>query len=199
MTLSTVILDADGVMNDGRLFSLEEDFGIPSERIAPFFRDVFPACLIGKADLREQLSGHLDAWGWRGTVDELLAYWFQQGSKVNETVRKTVQQLRSLGVPIHLATNQEKLRAEYMHREMGYGDLFTALHASSHVGHVKPSREFFATVFEHIPEEDPARILFWDDMEKNVQAAQEFGFTAHQFIDDKDFLTKMRGYFPELH
>ena len=63
---------------------------------------------------------------------------------------------------------------------------------------MKPSQEYFAKVFECISEKEPPRVLFWDDMEKNVRAAQEFGFAAHQFTEEEDFVRRMREYFP-LH
>lgn len=198
MPFSTLILDADGVINQGKLLSLEEDFGIPSERMARFFREAFADCLIGKADLRERLLPYLDEWGWKGTVDELLAYWFKQGHAVHEQVRDVVVRLRSAGIPVHLATNQERHRVQYMRDAMGYGDLFVDIHASSELGHLKPSQEFFCATHERIAERDPANILFWDDMQKNVDAARQYGFAAELFQSEEDFVERMKMHFPGM-
>jgi putative hydrolase of the HAD superfamily len=196
MQFTTVILDADGVINDGTLLSLEKDFGITSDVMARFFRETFPACLVGKADMRAELAPYLAEWGWKGTIDELLHYWFSQGHKIHERVKDAVQRLRAAGVPVHLATNQEKLRVEYMRQEMGYGALFTALHPSCELGCVKPSQEFFAALHGRIYEPDKTKVLFWDDMEKNVLGAREYGFVAHRFTDEDSFVRKMGEYFP---
>jgi len=97
--IKAVILDADGVINDGTLLSLEEDFDIPSERLQRFFREAFPDCMIGKKDLKEAILPYLPEWGWQGTVDELLEYWFETGSNIHHEVWDIAKQLKDAGVP----------------------------------------------------------------------------------------------------
>lgn len=193
--ISTVLLDADGVINTGKLMDLQKEFDISAERMQPFFRDAFPDCLIGKADLRERLTPYLAEWGWTGTVDELLQEWFKQGHVIHSMVEATVRQLRAMDIPVHLATNQEAYRAAYMRDHMGYGALFTAMHPSCEIGHVKPAREFFAAVHRRIGSPDPSSVLFWDDMQKNVDAARDYGFKSHLFTSEEEFMNTMKNYF----
>ncbi len=196
--IKAVILDADGVINDGSLLSLEEDFDIPSERMQRFFREAFADCMIGKADLKEALIPYLPEWGWQGTADELLEYWFETGSNVHHQVWEVAEQLRDAGVPVYLATNQEKYRAAYMADQMGFGKLFTKMFVSSEMGLKKPSREFFEYIQKDIGIDDASSILYWDDMQKNVDAAASIGFKAHLFVHQEDFAKNMQEYFDFL-
>lgn len=192
--ISLVVLDADGVVNEGKFFSLA-DFGTSHEVLQPFFQKEFADCLIGKADLRERLVPYLNDWNWKGTVDELLQFWFEQGSGVHGAVVGVVKRLKEKGIPVHLATNQERRRAAYMKDIMEYGDLFEQMHVSSHMGVVKPSPEFFEKVFAASGVEHPSQILFWDDMQKNVEAAKQVGFQSHHFLNEHDFQQVMWKYF----
>lgn len=196
-TYSAVILDADGVVNDGELFSLES-FGIPSERLQPFFQEKFPDCLIGKADLREELKSYLEQWGWTGTLDELLNYWFESGNTIHTEIWEVAKTLKEHDIPLYLATNQEKHRVEYMKKTMGYGDLFTDMFASCRLGTTKPKPEFFEQVIQKIGTQEPSTLLFWDDQEKNIHGAQEVGITAHLFTNQKEFAQQMKEYFPKI-
>lgn len=196
--ITAVILDADGVVNDGTLLSLEEDFNIPSERLQRFFREAFPDCMIGKADLKEAILPYLSEWGWEGTVDELLDYWFETGSNIHHEVWDIAKQLKDAGVPVYLATNQEKYRAQYMREEMGFGTLFTKMFVSSEMGIKKPSPEFFAYIQKDIGSDDASTLLFWDDTKENVDVAASLRIQSHQFVSIADFKVKMKGYFDFL-
>lgn len=192
--IKAVIFDADGVVNDGKLLSLEK-FGIPSERLQSFFREAFPNCLINKSDLKEAIVPYLSEWQWTGSVDELLNYWFESGNEINEVVWNMAESLKEQGVRIYVGTNQEKYRTQFMCEHMGYDALFDEVYSSADLGVVKPMDEFFLRMKQGIGVDDASAILFWDDMEKNVEAAKRLGFTAHVFKDNEDFLRRMNEYF----
>ncbi len=127
MKYSTILFDADGVLiKSKRRFSdqLEEIYGIPVERLQPFFTGVFRDCSIGKADLKEELVNVIDDWGWQGSVDELLAFWFSKGTQIDEEVADFVRELRASGVKTYMATDQEKYRGEHLRASIGHGVLF---------------------------------------------------------------------------
>lgn len=197
LSIHVVLLDADGVLNDGRLLNLQE-FNISHEAMQPFFSGEFKDCLVGKSDLKDVLPKHFSNWGWSGTIEELLEYWFRQGSAVDEVVRGVVEQLREHDVPVYLATDQERHRADYMRIHMGYGDLLNGIYASSEVGYKKASKEFWENVCEDLELSDRASALFWDDRNENVEVARSAGLTVHQFTAKDDFMSRMREYFPFL-
>src|SRR5262245_13195253 len=126
MTIKTIIFDADGVVIQGKQFSteLEKEYGISKEKTANFFETDFPKCLIGKGDLKIELAKHIEDWGWQGSVEELLNYWFKAEHKLNEPLVDYIEQLKQRSVKVYLATNNEKYRVEYMLKEMGFSDIF---------------------------------------------------------------------------
>ena len=100
MKYKAIFFDADGVLVKNRhLFSeqLEKDFGIKKEIMTPFFTGVYSQCSLGKADLKKELTKVVDDWGWKGTVDELLAYWFSVGTEIEKDVVGFIKELKEQG------------------------------------------------------------------------------------------------------
>ncbi len=183
--IKCVLLDNDGVIvNSSEMFSekLSRENDIPAEDIVPFFKDIFsPKCMIGHADLKEELTPWLTKWKWETTVDELLNYWFTSEHNVNEEVANFVRKIRSEGIKCYLVTNQEKYRTDYLKKEMGFDELFDGVFSSAELGCKKPSLEFYQKVFERIRKEldlTKDEVLYVDDEMKNVAAGNEFGFRA---------------------
>ena len=56
--IKVVLFDVDGVLANAEPFSrqLERDYGITQRMVGPFFQERFQECLVGKADLKEELS-----------------------------------------------------------------------------------------------------------------------------------------------
>lgn len=194
--IKAIIFDADGVLIHAEAFSrqLQRDYGIPYTKLDPFFDGEFKQCLIGGADLKEVLKPHVAQWGWQGTVDELLEYWFRVEYKIDQDLIDYIAQLRKQGIYCVLATNQEKYRAEYMLTKMGFGQALDGVYASAHLGHKKPALEFFAKLHEKLPRYDKPELLFWDDNQENVDGAREFGIQAELYTSFADFKNMMNRY-----
>lgn len=193
--ISTILFDADGVLVNSERFStqLARDYPVDQAKVAEFFTEYFPDCLVGKADLKEAISPYLAGFGWSKSVDELLEYWFTVEHHLNEPLIEYIQKLRAQGMYIAVATNNEKYRAQYMLDQMGFSDSFDALYASAHLGHKKPAIEFFKRVVEDI---DVAKdeVLFWDDDAANIAGAHEYGIQAEFYKDYEQFLATMKTY-----
>src|SRR5690242_12332169 len=142
--IKALLLDVDGVLVIGKPFRehLLQDHGISPEMTAPFFRESLPACLLGKADLREELSKHIPGWGWKQSVDDFLRYWFTSEQTVNNQLVMAIQLMRQQGMRCYLATNQEKYRAVYLWNKLAFSKKFDGMFTSSQVGHMKPSLTF---------------------------------------------------------
>ncbi len=194
--IKAIMFDADGVLINTERFSnqLTRDYGISTEMTKPFFEGPFAKCLTGKCDLKEEIAPYLDKWGWNKGVDAFLDYWFTSEHKVDEELVLYIQALRKQGLVCVVATNQEKHRAEYMLQKMGFENSFDGLYASGHLGHKKPSSDFYEKVFNTFKDMNKKEVLFWDDDTENVLGAREFGINAEQYISFEDFKQKMSSY-----
>ncbi|MBT5022473.1 HAD-IA family hydrolase [Candidatus Woesearchaeota archaeon] len=191
MTIKCVLFDTDGVIVCyGEMFSerISRENNINSEDIAPFFKEIFvPKCMIGQADLKEEVVSWLPRWKWEGDVDSLLKYWFDSEKKINNDVKELIVKLRKSGVKCYLATNQDKYRTEYLRNEMGFGKLFDGIFSSAYLGCKKPSQDFYSEVYNELGESfSKDEILYIDDEEKNVNAGLEFGFKVVLFKNISD-------------
>lgn len=187
------MLDADGVLINGEHFSdvRHRELIIDTQKEHEFFTTVFQRCLVGKADLKEAMTPYLSSFGWSGAVDEFLEYWFTSEHSVNEPFMLYVQSLRKQGFTAVLATNQEKYRTEYMATRMGFQDAFDSIYSSAHIGHKKPSHEFYARVVDDLGVEK-SEVLFWDDDMQNIEGARAYGIHAEFYSNYDSFLATMK-------
>lgn len=198
--IKVLLVDVDGVLVNGELFSkvLARDYGITEEMTASFFQGRFQECLVGNADLREELGEHLTAWGWPGSLDEFLTYWFRSEHRINEPLVIAIQQLRERGIRVYLATNQERYRTEYILEHMGFAEKFDGIFSSAHVKYTKSDPEFFMSVLRTLEDMPASDILFWDDGLANVATAQLVGIHAELYLNLLDFHKKMNTYLDVL-
>lgn len=194
-------LDMDGVLGVP-VFQfagyLEHTYGLTFADTREFFTGPFQDCLTDAADLPQALAPFLPRWGIHLPVAELLAIWFDRESCVDARMLATVRRLRVAGLPCYVATNQERHRAAYLRQEMGLAQLFDGVYASADVGAKKPEPAFFARITAAIGL-PPAEILFWDDVERYVEAAQSFGWQARHYTGFADFQEQMSQIFAEIH
>lgn len=187
--VKAVIFDLDGVIAvSHKRFS--DRLGIRQELQDEFFKGRFLDLLVGKGDLKEELKEYAPKWGWRGSVEELLDYWFKGEHVVDERVIKIIRGLREKGIKTYLATNQEKYRTAYAVHEMGLGEIFNDIFSSSGIGYLKKDAEFWRFVLERVPA-SPNEMLYWDDSQDHVEAARLVGIRAELYTDFRTFKEKL--------
>lgn len=188
--MKILLLDVDGVLliNNFRFSDrLAAMLDIPVERILPFFAHEFQQCLIGKADLRTELAKYLPLWGWTNSVEELLQFWLQGEATKNDLLIAEVDKLRKQGIKVYAATNQERVRADFIWRELGLQGHLDGMFSSADLGFKKPELEFYTAILGKL-NAIPADISYWDDAESNVAAGSEVGINSHLYQDLEDFL-----------
>jgi putative hydrolase of the HAD superfamily len=180
--IKAALFDLDGIVITGRkrFFSerLAEEHNIPMEQVLEFFTKDLKPCSFGKADLKEQIAPHLVKWKWKGTVEDLLEYWFTSESTKDDVVLNIVKALRDRGVKCYIATRQEKYRMQYLLDEVGLKDHFDGTFCTCDIGYDKSEPEFFEEVLTRLGL-SPDEVLFFDDTQKNVDNARAMGINAH--------------------
>ncbi len=185
MAGKVLMMDVDGVLVSGRpsdgrhLFAeLEADLGLSPDRLRQtFFTPFWEAIVTGREGLTERLAPVLAEIAPRVSAERLIAYWFENDSRVDQAVLSTVKRYRDRGLPVFLATNQEHLRADYLMQQVGLGAHVDGIIYSAALGHRKPSAEFFeraAAIAAAAPED----IVLVDDTRANVEAARQAGWSA---------------------
>lgn len=195
-----ILYDNDGMVTHGGRFSDQyaKEFGIDISVMAPFFEGPFKKCLVGKADLKEELGKVLETWKWKGTADELMQYWFAIGDSVYEDVYASILKLKEQGLVVCLATNQEKYRTEYLNEKLSYGKVFDEIFSSAKLGAYKHSVEGLEKISQILREKynvsDKGEILYWDDREGNVEELNKRGFNGQQYRDYNSFKDVLNEY-----
>lgn len=192
--IRAILWDADGVIvNPMMQFSryLAQVYGITHDRTRSFFQREFDRCLLGQAKLEDVLPPYLTEWGWPSTTDEFIATWLHEDHHVDGRLAREIQKLRRQGYLCGLATLQERHRAEYMRREMGFEQIFDRLFFSCDLGCLKPDPEFYIKIEQELSLPGEA-ILFWDDLPHNVEAARQQGWSAEVYTGFEEFEQNMK-------
>lgn len=192
MKYQVILFDADGMTIQSPRFSdrLEKEHGITWEKMKPFFQGPFNDCKLGKSDLKQELAKVVKEWGWHGTVDELMAFWFKD-DVIGEDIIDLVKNLRSQGVRCYLATNQEAYRAQYLRNDLGLSKIFDGLFVSTDIGYLKKDPKFFEEIVADLNEAsrgmsatlDREQILFVDHEAENIAAAKQASLSTYTFHD----------------
>jgi len=195
-----IIYDNDGMITYGGRFSEQysKEFGVDLAIMSPFFETSFKSCLLGKADLKEELAKVLKAWKWGGTVDELMQYWFSIGDSVYNNVYDSILKLKAQGGVVCLATNQEKYRIQYLVAKLSYDKVFDEIFSSADLGVYKHSQEGLEKIFQVLKEKyaisDKGEIMYWDDREDHVESLNKTGFNGQLYRDYPTFKLVLSEY-----
>lgn len=192
MAGKVLMMDVDGVLVSGRptdgrhLFAeLEADLGLSPDRLREtFFTPYWEAIVTGREGLTERLAPVLATIAPKVSAERLIAYWFENDSRVDQDVLSAVKRTRARGVPVFLATNQEHLRADYLMRTVGLGAHVDGIIYSASLGYRKPDAQFFeraAAVAGAAPED----IVLVDDTPANVEAARRNGWHAVHWTGER--------------
>lgn len=180
--IKCVIFDCDGVVINPHDMFFErynyETNGLYKEKINNFFRTRFNRCLLGVADLKNELDTLLPEIGYSYSSSNLMRTWFQFESNIDRKVVKYIADLRNRGIKCYLATNQEKYRLRYLKDTLGFDGIFDGIFASCEVRNKKPDVSFFTKMIEQIRSDmkkqgyiSSEEILFVDDNLDNVRSA----------------------------
>ncbi len=185
MAIKALMVDVDGVLVDGRPedgrpwhTSLEEDLGFSSETLHElFFAPYWENIVVGRAGLMEGLTAALGRFAPHVSPAELVSYWFEKDSRLAEPLLRELSLVRSAGIRVYLATNQEHLRAAYLMETLRLAEHVDGIFYSARVGARKPDLEFFTTVQSGVGLSGEELLLI-DDDRRNTEGAVRAGWQA---------------------
>ena len=176
-----VLFDVDGVLaQPPRLFSeiYSNKYGVDINELQPFYKsNDFKNAILGKADLKELIIKHSDKWHWHKDPQILIDMWFAGEHVVNNELLDIVNKLRDKGIPVYLATQQEKYRAKYINDIM-FPNKFDGSFVSCDIGHTKQVPEYWNYILEKLNKYEPKNIYFFDDTQSCVDAARLAGINS---------------------
>lgn len=185
MPVKALMVDVDGVLvdgrpEDGRLWhtSVEEDLGFTSDALhEQFFALYWENIVLGRAGLMEHLTTALHKIAPHVNPSEFVSYWFERDSRLIAPLLAELSLMRSAGIHVYLATNQEHLRAAYLMEKLGLADHVDGIFYSARLGAKKPDMEFFAKVQAAVGLCGEEMLLI-DDSRQNIDAALKAGWQA---------------------
>jgi putative hydrolase of the HAD superfamily len=185
LAIKALMVDVDGVLVDGRpedgrhwQTSLEEDLGFASATLhQQFFAPHWENIVLGRAGLIEHVTTALQKIAPRISPAQFVAYWFERDSRLVTPLLKELSLVRSAGIRVYLATNQEHLRAAYLMERLRLADHVDGIFYSARLGAKKPDIEFFATIRAAVGLCDEELLLI-DDSHQNIEAARKAGWQA---------------------
>jgi putative hydrolase of the HAD superfamily len=191
MPIRAVIVDVDGVLVDGRpedgrpwSSGLEEDLGISKDVLdREFFQAHWQDVVLGHAPLMERLAPVLEKIAPRITVEQFIAYWFSHDSRIALPLKQELMLIRSVGIKVYLATNQEHARASYLMYTLGLSECCDGMFYSAKLSVRKPNPDFFARICS-LTGLQPEELILIDDTVENVKAASALGWRTIHWTSD---------------
>lgn len=184
MTIKALMVDVDGVIlhrPTGRRWDhdLQADLGIdPAALQQQFFKPHWADIIIGRAALRERLSEVVARIAPDASMERLIEYWFMKDATFDHGLLTELAALRADGVALHLATDQEHQRADYLWNKLDLRSRFDAMHYAAALGAQKRQPAFFEAVMARTGLA-AADIGFIDDSAPNIEAARAAGWRGY--------------------
>lgn len=189
-SIRSVIFDVDGVVVAAGLRASEEavkKYGLKAELIQAFFKTKWHDCVKGHVCLKELLAQELPSWGFRGTVNDYIDFWFETESRLDEEILQLASAMRKQGIKCYLGSNQEKLRAEHLWEKCNLKKHFDGHFFSCHIGLSKPDPAFYLRIQDSLKAKADELILI-DDVLGNVQEAQKVGWSGFLWPAERHIL-----------
>ncbi|WP_299347781.1 HAD-IA family hydrolase [uncultured Maritalea sp.] len=196
--MRAVLFDVDGVLIHSMFHPdparcrnwsahMEMDFGIDRDTFNQFFRKDFGEIVRGRRSIVDALDTFLPTIGVKINTLDFLTYWFENDTPLNLQLLDGIKRLQRTGAAkVYLATNQEHLRAFHLWKELRLNHIFDDMFYAARLGFAKPDAEFFEQVDQAIGPQSQAP-LFFDDGQKNVDAANIHGWDGAMFMTEDDF------------
>ena len=185
-----IFFDVDGVLIDGFHTKperrnrwdkdIEKDLGIHPDKFQEIFQGWFLEVIQGRLDFEEEMERWLKFNDYDLKAWQVIDYWHQKDSRIQQTVFDVVQKLASCrDIKIYTATNQTHGRIAYLRDVLKWKNYFTDFYYSARLGCLKQDTNYFAQIEKELnfdPRLEPP--LYFDDDPRNIDVSRSRGWDA---------------------
>jgi len=164
-----------------------------SKSLEGFYKDdIARKCSEGEADAVENIMLFLKKFGWKDTAENYFKEQFEFEAKyLDEELISLIQGFRDRDIKCYLGTDQEENRANFLLENMKLKKSFDGYFVSCFIGYRKCHDNFWINVLENLkakfPTIKPNEMVFFDDIQNNVDVAIKYGIKAFLFKDMEKF------------
>ena len=184
--IKAVIFDAGGVLHPSSTAvsdDLKLELKMTDDQLRVLWSKYIPRLLVNQISESEIWTGLREEFGIRkvDTSERLLVRAFEANLQKSEDVYKIVGELKQRGLKVMLLTNVSEMFAEVLERTGHYRPFEYKL-LSYQVGVKKPDSSIFQMAISRLAVA-AGEIVFIDDQESNVEAADKLGMNGLVFQD----------------
>lgn len=185
--IKAVIFDLNGVFIHSPKLSdrFEQDFGVPvADFLSKLSSIMDEVRKPGAAGAFSYWQPALKEWNVNFTEEEFWKYWFEAEAPSGEMI-SLAKELKGKGIKVITLSNNFKERADYYGHYPWMHDAMDKTYFSWQTGLVKPDIEAWKLVLKEFSLA-PSEALYFDDQEKNLNAAESLGIKAFMFTTPED-------------
>ena len=188
-----ILFDIDGVLiRPPNYFSEElekQGYKKAEKNLTSFFQGSdYWKCLEDKASPEKSIMPYLKRFNWKETAGDYFKKQFQFEKKyLDQDLIKQIEEYRNQRMKCYLSTDKIKNRAEFFLNEMNFKNIFDGFFISCYMGYRKCHDQFWISAIKKLKKEikgvKPNEIVFFDDIQNNIDVASRFGINAILFKD----------------
>jgi putative hydrolase of the HAD superfamily len=137
--------------------------------------------------LKEELAKYINQWNWQKSVDKLITFWFENESRVDKEILKSVEILRNKAIKCYLCTDNEKYRVQHLLNDLGLKNYFDGIFSSAEFNFSKSQQQFWSKLYDQLGKPHKKEILVLDDDNINVESARKFGFNSMLYSNFEEY------------
>ena len=186
--IRAIIFDFDKMVHlTEDLFSkwVTRKYDLSQDKVTEFFTKEYPLCRIGKLDTKEVLKEKLPEFKWKNSVEDFIKCWSEYGS-IDDRIIELIDRLRRKNIICVLVTNNEKYRMEYCKEKYRLNEIFDHILIAAELGYLKPDQQMLDKIVE-VTKLERGEILFCDDKNSSIEAAENFGFRTFHYSNYEGF------------
>jgi len=195
MNTKAIIFDVDGVLVNVPYFFTQELQNNWYENAVEIMNEYYgkenTLCAEWVWEARELIEPYLERIWWTKWSERYFEEQFQFEEKYIETALiKTIPKLQKIGIKSYLWTDQEKNRAKFLRETLNFQNIFDGCFISCEIWSRKGFPVFWNSVKETLWKEEiqEHEIVFFDDLQSNIDVAKQEGIQAFLYTNINNFL-----------